>query len=79
LAGEGGVEIAARILDKVGQTFVVGGDIILSIGGIRVGEPGSRERILEIRRQLAPGSPLAIVVLRDGARVELTARIERTE
>jgi len=62
-----------------GQTFLVGGDIILSVGGIQVGEPGSRERIIAMRRQLAPGSPLTVVVLRDGARVELTARIERGE
>lgn len=74
-----GLRAGTRKATIDGQTFVVGGDIILSVGGIRVGEPGSRERILEIRRQLAPGSPLTIVVLRDGARVELTARIERTE
>ena len=62
-----------------GQTFLVGGDIILSIGGIQVGEPGSRERILALRRSLVPGSTYTIVVVRDGRRVELTARIEPTE
>jgi serine protease Do len=62
-----------------GQTFVVGGDIILSIGSVQVGEPGSRERILALRRSLVPGSTLTIVVLRDGQRVELTSRIEPTE
>ncbi len=62
-----------------GQTFLVGGDIILSVGGIQVGEPGSRERIIAMRQQLVPGSPLTIVVLRDGERVELTTRVERAE
>ena len=62
-----------------GQTFVVGGDIILSIGGIQVGEPGSRERILALRRSLAPGSTYTIVVLRDGRRVELTSHVEPSE
>ena len=62
-----------------GQTFLVGGDIILSVGGIQVGEPGSRERIITMRQQLVPGSPLTIVVLRDGRRVELTSRVELTE
>jgi serine protease Do len=62
-----------------GQTFLVGGDIILSVGGIRVGEPGSRERIVALRRSLVPGAALAIVVLRDGERVELTSRLERPE
>jgi serine protease Do len=62
-----------------GQTFLVGGDIILSIGGIRVGEPGSRERIVALRRSLVPGAALTIVVLRDGERVELTSRLERPE
>jgi serine protease Do len=62
-----------------GQTFVVGGDIILSIGNIQVGEPGSRERILALRRSLVPGSTLTIVVLRDGQRVELTSRVEPAE
>jgi S1-C subfamily serine protease len=62
-----------------GQTFVVGGDIILSIGSVQVGEPGSRERILALRRSLVPGSTLTIVVLRDGQRVELTSRVDPTE
>jgi serine protease Do len=62
-----------------GQTFLVGGDIILTVGGIEVGEPGSRERIIAMRRQLAPGAPVTVVILRDGARVELTAHIERAE
>jgi S1-C subfamily serine protease len=59
-----------------GQTFLVGGDIILSIGGIPAGEPGSRERVLALRRSLAPGSTYTIVVVREGRRVELTSRIE---
>jgi S1-C subfamily serine protease len=62
-----------------GQTFLVGGDIILTVGGIEVGEPGSRERIIAMRRQLASGAPVTVVILRDGARVELTAHIERAE
>jgi serine protease Do len=62
-----------------GQTFVVGGDIILSVGNIQVGEPGSRERILALRRSLVPGSTLTVVVLRDGQRVELTSRIAPAE
>jgi len=62
-----------------GETFLVGGDIILSIGGIQVGEPGSRERILALRRSLGPGATYTIVVLREGRRVELTSRVESTE
>jgi S1-C subfamily serine protease len=62
-----------------GQTFLVGGDIILSIGGIPAGEPGSRERIAALRKLLGPGATLTTVVLRDGQRVELTSRIEPEE
>ena len=62
-----------------GQTFVVGGDIILTVGNIQVGEPGSRERISALRRSLGSGSILTIVVLRGGQRVELTSRIEPSE
>ena len=62
----------------LGQTFV-SGDIILSVGTIQVGEPGSRERILAPRRSLVPGPALTIVVLRDGQPVELTSRVEPTE
>src|SRR5262245_1218312 len=62
-----------------GETFLVGGDIILSVGGIQVGEPGSRERVLALRRSLGPGAMYTIVVLREGRRVELTSRVESTE
>ena len=74
-----GLRAGTRQATIDGQTFVVGGDIILSVGNIQVGEPGSRERILALRRSLVPGSTLTIVVLRDGQRVELTSRIEPTE
>ena len=62
-----------------GQTFLVGGDIILSVGKIPVGEPGSRERILALRRSLVPVSTLTVVVLREGTRVELASRVEPAE
>ena len=52
----------------------MGGDIILSVG-----KPGSRERILALRRSLVPGSTITINVLREGQRVELTSRVEPTE
>jgi len=57
-----------------GQTLLVGGDIILAVGGVRLGDADAPQRIRALRAQLRPGETLTVVVLRGGRRLELTAR-----
>jgi S1-C subfamily serine protease len=59
----------------VGQeNFVLGGDIVLSVEGIRIGSPSAyeliRRRLIEI--QAARGN-VRVTVLRDGKAVEISA------
>lgn len=55
------------------EQVLLGGDVILEVAGIRVGDEGARTAILETLANLKPGADLTVVVLRDGQRVELIA------
>lgn len=59
-------------LSILGEEFLVGGDIILEVMGIRVGEPGSNERMRQQLNQLKPGYRLYVEVLRGGQRETLS-------
>lgn len=58
-----------------GQTFLAGGDIILEVAGIPIGERASYEKVLERLGQLHPGTPITITVLREGRTVELIGKL----
>ncbi|MBK8979021.1 MAG: trypsin-like peptidase domain-containing protein [Planctomycetes bacterium] len=60
-----------------GQDFVAGGDVILAVQGIEVGERGSQERVREALRRTLDGEELRVEVLRAGERLELHARVAR--
>lgn len=54
-----------------GDTFLVGGDVILSVEGISIAEADSAPRIREKLATRKPGAPVSVVVLRGGRRLEL--------
>jgi len=56
-----------------GKSFLVGGDIILQVQGIRIEEPSSYQRIQEALMRLRPGSQVGITVLREGRLEGLSA------
>ena len=58
-----------------GDRLTLGGDVILSIGGVSVADPDGGEKIVALLRQMKPGTPLTVVVLRQGQKVEL--KLER--
>lgn len=55
----------------LGREFALGGDIILSIDEILVGEPGFRDAIADRLQTMRIGERLTIEVLRSGHRLEL--------
>ena len=58
-----------------GQPLTLGGDIILSIHGIDVGDPDFREQVRERMRQLGPNDKVELAVLRDGNVIQLARTI----
>ena len=56
------------------QKLLLGGDIVLEIGSIKVSEEaGIEDRVEQYLRSLGPGRPLAVKVLRGGSIATLTA------
>jgi serine protease Do len=58
-----------------GHSVTLGGDIILEIGGVSVGEPDAGARIGTILDSARPGSTVPVVILRRGQRLELAFEI----
>jgi S1-C subfamily serine protease len=58
-----------------GQTLTLGGDVILSIHGIRVGEADFHRRMRERGRALGDDDTIELDVLRDGQVIHLEATV----
>ena len=58
-----------------GQQIAVGGDIILSVDGIRFVTAADAPKIRAHLNTLTPGAPLKVTVLRAGRQVELTGKV----
>jgi serine protease Do len=54
-----------------GRTLLLGGDVILAVLGVPVGDETYEERRERVR-QLPPGAPLTLTVLRDGRQITLS-------
>jgi S1-C subfamily serine protease len=52
-------------------TFLVGGDVILSVQGIDVSDPDAGARIRDAMSARDPAKPMAVTVLRGGRKLEL--------
>jgi len=57
-----------------GETFLVGGDVILTVQGIDVSDPDASTKIRAAMNARTAGTKLEVVVLRGGVRVELELR-----
>jgi serine protease Do len=57
-----------------GEQIAVGGDIILSVEGIPVGESDDHDRIRDILTKKSPGAPFSMKILRSGKVIELTGK-----
>ncbi len=55
-----------------GQDLSLGGDIILSVHGVRIGEPDAYDKILTRRKALGPGDQFEVTVLRNGNVIRLS-------
>lgn len=53
------------------ESFLVGGDVILSVAGISIADADGGPRIREALAARKPGQPLSVIVLRGGRRLEL--------
>jgi S1-C subfamily serine protease len=53
------------------EEFLVGGDVILEINGISLANPDAQVRVGEALASLPPGTPIRLIVLRGGRRIEL--------
>jgi serine protease Do len=69
-----GLRGGATLANIMGEELVVGGDIILSVQGIAVGELTDGEKIREILSSVPPGGEFKMKVLRLGKVIELTGK-----
>ena len=58
----------------MGEELVVGGDIILKVQGIPVGDVTDHRRVRDILENLPPGREFTLTVLRLGNVIELKGR-----
>jgi S1-C subfamily serine protease len=58
-----------------GRTLILGGDIILKIYGVRIGDTDFHTRIRERRRELGSDDTIEISVLRDGEIIQLSKAV----
>lgn len=74
-AGEAvGLRGGAALATIMGRGLVVGGDIILKVQGIPVGDVAEHRRVRDLVEALPPGREFTMTVLRLGQVIELKGR-----
>ncbi len=73
-AGRMGLRGGDRIGIVEGQQIVVGGDILLSVQGMRVASNAEMVKVLKVLETIKPGDELRVTVLRDEKPVELSMK-----
>ena len=63
-----------KIAVIAGEQVAVGGDIILSVEGVPVGQADDHDRIRDILTKKSPGAPFRVKILRSGKIIELTGK-----
>jgi S1-C subfamily serine protease len=58
-----------------GQDLTLGGDIILSVHGVRISEPGAYDKIATRRRALGADDQYEVTVLRNGNVIKLSKKL----
>jgi S1-C subfamily serine protease len=69
-----GLRGGAALATIMGEQLVVGGDIILMVQGIPIGEAADHRRVRDILAAVPPGGQFTMKVLRLGRVIELTGR-----
>jgi serine protease Do len=69
-----GLRGGAVLATIMGEQLVVGGDIILKIQGIHVGDATDHRRVRDILDTIPPGAEFRMTVLRLGQVIDLTGR-----
>jgi S1-C subfamily serine protease len=67
-----GLRAGTKTITVDGEQVVVGGDIVLSVDGIPVGNAADLVKIRARMNSLGPGAPFTVKVLRQGQILELT-------
>jgi serine protease Do len=70
-AGKMGIRPGVYRAEIEGESLLLGGDIILAVGGVRLSDENGPGRIREQLVAAVPGSPLIVTILRGGRIVEL--------
>jgi serine protease Do len=74
VAGRLGLRGGDRIAIVEGQELIVGGDILLSVQGLRFADAEDRAKVLKALETLKAGDDFRVTVLRDDKVVELTTK-----
>jgi serine protease Do len=69
-----GLRGGAVLATIMGESLVVGGDIILKVQGVPVGEASDHRRVRDILQSIPPGGEFTMTVLRLGRVIELKGR-----
>jgi serine protease Do len=69
-----GLRGGAVLATIMGESLVVGGDIILTVRGIPVGEASDHRRVRDILQGVPPGGEFTMTVLRLGRVIALKGR-----
>jgi len=69
-----GLRGGAVLATLMGEELVVGGDIILKVQGVAIGEVTEHRRVRDLLETVPPGAPFTMTVLRLGKIIELTGR-----
>ena len=70
-----GIKGSTKLATIDGESIAIGGDIILSVDGIRFVTAADAPKIRAHLNTLTPGAPLKVTVLRAGRQVELTGKV----
>jgi S1-C subfamily serine protease len=70
-----GLRGGTKTITVDGEPVVVGGDIVLSVEGIDVGNVADLVKIRERMNSLSPGTPFKVKALRQGQVLELTGKV----
>ena len=69
-----GLRGGAVLATIMGEELVVGGDIILKVQGVMIGDVTEHHRVRDLLATVPPGAPFTMTVLRLGKIIELTGR-----
>jgi S1-C subfamily serine protease len=70
-----GIKGSTKLATIDGESIAIGGDIVLSVDGIKFATAADAQKIRAHLNTLTPGAPLKVTVFRAGRQVELTGKV----